>query len=136
MMIKSYEELETTVRENLEKSFSLSEFFLEAVRQIELRLPPAPDDYRFDARYYWQTPGGSGYSGQILRRKGGAWIGEKDGRRYPSIADYISCWWEPFRIARGMVEAYFDHLLNTGVDGVFGRGGADNYRLAKWWVKP
>ena len=140
-MIKNEDELKERVREKLRGDFTSSEFMVEAVRQIELSLPPAPEGYKFDARYYHVTPAGSGFSGQILVRRGREWIGQKDGRRYFTIADYISyyisSWWHPCHVARGMVEAYFSRTLSTGgVDAIFGRGGLDNYRLANWWAKP
>ena len=135
-MIKEREELERRVRERIGESFTLSDFFVEEVRIIEKELPPVQEGYRFDARYYWMTPGGSGYSGQILIRRGDKWIGANDGRKYTAIADYIASWENPARIARGMVEAYFSQTLSTGVDAIFGRGGLDNYRLANWWAKP
>ena len=136
-MIKERKELEKRVRERLGGSFTLSDFFVEEVRIIETVLPPVQEGYRFDARYYWVTTGGSGYSGQILIRRDDKWIGANDGRKYAAIADYIASWGSPFRIARGMVEAYFSQTLSTeGVDAIFGRGGLDNYRLANWWAKP
>ena len=135
-MIKEREELKRRVRERIGESFTLSDFFVEEVRIIEMELPPVQEGYRFDARYYWVTPGGSGYSGQILIRRDDKWIGANDGRKYAAIADYIASWGNPSRIARGMVEAYFSRTLSTGVDAIFGRGGSDNYRLANWWAKP
>ena len=135
-MITALKEIEKSVREKLGESFSLSEFYVESVRQIEIRLPPAPQSYRFDARYYWQDSHRAGYSGQFLVRKGEEWIGEKDGISYATIADYLACWWEPFHRAEGMVEAHFGCSFDTGVYGIFGRGRADNYRLANWWAKP